>query len=105
MTLQRVTATFGMAFSPELCTVMTRWVCSESRCDDGKLAVLTFTGKCPLGSEAAWFWPPPQPERARVRPTPATIPQILNLQALNAGGTYHQACRLKPGLPAAARPR
>ena len=66
------------------------------------MAVLTLTGKLPLGSEAAWFWPPPQPESARASPTPATIPQVLILQALNAGGTYHQGRRPKPGLPAVA---
>ena len=83
---------------------MTRWVCCESLCEDGKLAVLMVTGNFPLGSEAAWVWPPPQPERARVAPTPAITPLLLILQALNAGATYHQSLGPNP-VRAGARPQ
>ena len=65
--------------------------------EEGNLAALTVTGKLPLGSEAAWLWPPPQPDRARVTPTPASIAQVRIFQAFNAGGTYHQGRSRKPG--------
>ena len=100
MTLQIVTATLGMALLPALCTAITRCVCWASFCEAGNLAVLTATGKFPSGSAAAWFWPPPQADRAKAMPTPAVIPQVHILQAVNAGGTYHQARPLKPGLRA-----
>ena len=96
MTLQIVTATSGMVLLPALRTVITRCVCWESFWEAGKLAWPTATGNLPLGSLAAWFWPPPQADTANAVPAAAMIPQILTLRTLNAGESYHAVTAAKP---------
>ena len=77
VTLQIVTAMFGIVFEPVLRTASTRWLCSDRRCEAGKVAVATATGKFPLGSLASWRAPPPHADRTSAVSAPQIRPRLL----------------------------
>src|ERR1700736_336796 len=56
-----VTARLGIVLDPALRTEITSCVCSDNRCDVGKLADVTCTGNFPLGSVASSRAPLPHP--------------------------------------------
>src|SRR5436309_8222314 len=84
-----VTATSGIIFVPALRTEITRWVCCASRCEAGKVAVVTSTGKLPTGSFASCRPALPQALSASATATAAILPLLLTLHRLTAAGTYH----------------
>src|SRR5437660_2106113 len=84
-----VTATFGSVFESALCTVMIRCACWARLWLTGKLAAVTSTLYFPLTSFASCRAPPPHADSATLIAAQARIPQLLDLQLLNARGTYH----------------
>ena len=78
MTLQIVTATSGSVLLLALCTTSTKCVCSDRRCEAGKLALLISTLNLPLGSWASWRCPPPH---AASKSAPQISPMLLVLTA------------------------
>jgi hypothetical protein len=83
VTLQIVTASWGIGLVPALRTLISMWVCWESVCEAGKLADGTSTLNWPTGSLASWGVPPPHAARARLLESPAMIAQ-LTLHPLTA---------------------
>ena len=58
-----------------------RCACSESRWEEGKLAVVIRTVNFPLGSVASWRSPPPQAVRRSAASTPQITAMRLDLTA------------------------
>ncbi len=80
-----VTAMFGIALFPALRTAITMRVRSASRCETGKLAVVTWTGKIPDGSAAFCSVCPPHATTNDVTAIAARMLQLLDLHPLTAG--------------------
>jgi hypothetical protein len=63
------------------------------------VARATVTWNLPGGSRLAWLLLEPHDASASPATTPTTIPQLLNLQALNAGATYQENALARAGPP------
>ena len=93
VTLQIVTATFGIVLVPVLRIASTRCVCSDRRWMAGKVAVVTATGKLPARLARVL---PRSAAASGERRAPPALPQIAATAPRAHRGAEHSNCTARP---------